>query len=131
MKNTCKWNKWRLMFSKNILFLSKERIRVSSAEICSVFMLAWKSVLFFDFSLTSFWKKNSMVASDCLNLTTGFLSRQTTVKLNMYGMQVFNIKHQVFRKCCSNWPKIRISRWEQTRRDNSKKGFFSYKRSVL
>ena len=35
-----------------------------------------------------------MVANDCLNLTTGFLSRQTTVKLNMYGMQVFNIKHQ-------------------------------------
>ena len=43
-----------------------------------------------------------MVANDCLNLTTGFLSRQTTVKLNMYGMQ---FKHQVFRKCCSNCQK--------------------------
>ena len=49
------------MFSKNILlFLSKERILVYSAEICTVRMLPWKSVLFFDFSLT-----NSVVANDC------------------------------------------------------------------
>ena len=32
-------------------------------------------------------------------------------------------KHQLFRKCCSSSPKIAISRWEQTRRGNSKEGF--------
>ena len=41
------------MFRKNIiLFLSKEQARVYSAEICTVRMLAWKSMAFFDFSLT-------------------------------------------------------------------------------
>ena len=71
------------MFCKNIiLFLSKERARVYSAKICTLRMLAWKSVLF-STSHSEVHEKNSLVANECSNLTTGFLPRQTIVKLSM------------------------------------------------
>ena len=38
---------------------------------------------FFGLLTHNFMKKNSMVASNYLNLATGFLSRQTTVELIM------------------------------------------------